>query len=123
MQTWWQREIPDVCCKCNLHWRAMAGRFPWCTRFNSWMRPFVASRSNRSGVNPFLQLLLEVYAGFLGDVPQLLDDRQNQRHTLLMPQLFHLEFGIAGNQRAVGARRRLGGAKNADVIVDLTLKR
>src|SRR5216683_4780109 len=51
---WWQREILDVFCKCNPHSHETARRSLWCTRFNSWMHPFVASRSNRSDVNPFL---------------------------------------------------------------------
>src|SRR5258708_5990780 len=51
---WWQREILDVFCKCNPHSHDTARRSLWCTRFNSWMHPFVASRSNRSDVNPFL---------------------------------------------------------------------
>src|SRR5437870_68848 len=69
------------------------------------------------------QPLVERYGGFPRDVTQLLDDRQNQRHTFLAPQLFHLAFGIAGNQGAVGARRRPCGAKDADVVVDLMPKR
>src|SRR5713226_7028768 len=69
------------------------------------------------------QLLLERNARFLGDVPQFLDDRQNQRHTIHAPHLFHLPFGIARNQRPVGARRWFGGAKDADVVVYLMLER
>src|SRR6266849_1251427 len=51
---WWQREILDVFCKCHPHSHDTARRSLWCTRFNSWMHPFVASRSNRCAVNPFL---------------------------------------------------------------------
>src|SRR6266481_3043595 len=79
MSTWWQREIPDVCCKCNPRWHAMGRRFPWCIRFNSWMRPFAASRSNRCGVSP---------------TPQTATRRGS----------------------------RFGSAKDADVIVNLTLE-
>src|SRR6266403_2806938 len=68
------------------------------------------------------KMLLEGNAGFPGDVAQLLEDRQNQGHTFLAPHLFHLAFGIAGDQRAVGARRWFGGAKDADVVVDLALE-
>ena len=67
-------------------------------------------------------MLLEGNAGFPGDVAQLLDHGQNQGHAFLAPHLFHLAFGIAGDQRAVGARRRFGGTKDADVVVDLTLE-
>src|SRR6266566_8317050 len=119
---WWQQEIPDAFCKCNPLWRVMARRFQSCTPFNLWMPPSVASRRNRPGVNPFLQPLVEGNAGFLRDVPQLLDHRQNQRHTFLAARFLHLAFGISRNQRAVRARRWFGGAKDTDVVVDLTLK-
>src|SRR2546429_547380 len=119
---WWQQEIPDAFCKCNPHWRVRARRFQSCTPFNLWMRPSVASRWNRPGVNPFLQPIVEGNAGFLRDVPQLLDHWQNQRHTFLAPRFLHLAFGISRNQRTICARRWFGGAKDTDVVVDLTLK-
>src|SRR5713226_3861945 len=68
------------------------------------------------------QLLFEGNARFLGDISQLVDDWQNQRHTFLAPHFFHLAFGIAGNQRPVRARRWFSVAKDADVVVDLALK-
>src|SRR5258708_37949718 len=75
---WWRQEIPDVFCKCNPRWRAADRKLPWCTRFNSWMRRFAASRLNLSDVDqPCRFLLFEGDASFLGDVAQLFDDVQN----------------------------------------------
>src|ERR1700682_367631 len=122
MPTWWQREIPDVCCKCNPRWHAVGRRFPWCTRFNSWMRPFAASRPNRCGVNPSRKPLLERDAGSLGDVAQLLNDRQNQRDAIFAAPFFRFAFRVAGQEGSMGAGSGFGSAKDADVIVNLTLE-
>src|SRR5229473_2004400 len=100
----------------------MGRRFPWCIRFNSWMRPFAASRSNRCGVSLSRKPLLEGDAGFLGDVTQLLNDRQNQRDAIFAAPFFCFAFRVARQEGPFGAGSRFGSAKDADVIVNLTLE-
>jgi len=89
---------PGMCvANANLHWRAMAGRFPWCTRFNSWMRPFVASQSNRCGVNPFLKNATRRECRFSGRCRATSLRTGKTRGTpFLRRTCFHLAFGIAG---------------------------
>src|SRR5260370_18049515 len=87
------------------------------------MRRFAASRLNLSGVDQPCHFLLEGDASFLGDVAQLFDDGQNQRHAILAAQYFCFAFRIAGQERPVGTGCRFGGAKSADVIVNLALER
>src|SRR5712664_873512 len=65
--------------------------------------------------------LLEGDAGFLGDVTQLVDDRQNQRDAIFAAPFFCFAFRVAGQEGPVGARSGFGGAKGADVIVNLAL--
>src|SRR5207248_2190401 len=47
------------------------------------------------------------------NVPQILNDWQNQRHTVFSPYLFRFSLRIARNQRTVRPRRRLRRAKHA----------
>src|SRR2546422_4472569 len=120
---WWQREIPGVFCKCNLHWRDGDRRPPWCTRFKFSTLRFAASRANLSDVDQPCQFLLEGDAGFLGDIAQLLDDRQNQRDAICAALVFCFAFRVAGQEGPVGAGSGFGGAKDADVVVNLALER
>src|SRR5258708_10063763 len=87
------------------------------------MRRFAASRWNLSDIDHPCQFLLEGDAGFLGDVAQLFDDGQNQRHAIFAAQYFCFAFRVAGQEGPAGARSRFGGAKSADVVVNLALER
>src|SRR5579864_2084621 len=59
---------------------------------------------------------------FLGNDAQLFHYRQNQRYAFFAPHLFRFAFGIAGNERTIGSRRGLRGAKSPDVIIHLALE-
>src|SRR5258707_410812 len=69
------------------------------------------------------QLLFEGDARFLGDVAQLVDDGQNQGHAIFAAPFFRFAFRVAGQKRPVGTGGRLGGAEDADVVVNLALER
>src|SRR5437870_688650 len=60
--------------------------------------------------------------GLLGNIAQIFDNRQDQWHTIFAAALFGFAFRIAGNERPLRARSRLGRAKDADVIVNPALE-
>src|SRR4029077_17100528 len=64
----------------------------------------------------------ERYTCLCGDIQEVFDDGKDQRHTRLTAHLFCFPFGVARNQGTLGAGGWLGGAKYADVVVDLTLE-
>src|SRR5712664_1861235 len=68
------------------------------------------------------KLLLEGNARFLGDVAQFFNDRQNQGDAIFAAPFFCFAFRVAGQEGPVGAGSGFGGAKGADVIVNLALE-
>src|SRR5882762_6878304 len=66
---------------------------------------------------------VERNAGFAGDVAQVFEDGLDEWDPFFAAQFFGLAFGIAGNQRTVGARGWFGGAEDANVFADLALER
>src|SRR5258706_2561999 len=73
-------------------------------------------------IAPHSRISGEWDASFPGNGAKLFDDRHDQRHALLAAQFLCIALGIARNERAVGARRGLGGAEDADEVVHLPLK-
>src|SRR6266699_1046682 len=69
------------------------------------------------------QLLFEGDARFLGDVAQLFDDGQNQGQAILAAPFFRFAFRVTGQEGPVGTGRGLGGAEDANVVVNLALER
>src|SRR6266446_3718916 len=60
--------------------------------------------------------------GFAGDVAQVFDDGHDEWDPFFAAQFFRFTFGVAGNQRTVGAGGWFGGAEDADIVVDLALE-
>src|SRR5712664_551106 len=77
---------------------------------------------NSVSIVPYSRISGEGDACFLGNGAKLFDNRHDQRHTLLAPQLLGFTLGIAGNERTVRAGRRLAGAEDADEVVHLPLE-
>src|SRR6267142_2573367 len=65
---------------------------------------------------------VERNAGFAGDVAQVFEDGLDEWDPFFAAQFFRFAFGIAGNQRAVGARGWFGVAEDANVVIDLALE-
>ena len=53
------------------------------------------------------------------DIQQIVNHRFDQRYPFFAPDRFGFSFGIAGDQRAVGARRWFGFSENMNPVVDL----
>src|SRR6266850_81524 len=62
-------------------------------------------------------------ARFLRDVAQVFYHGQDQRDAIFAAYYFCFAFGIAGDQRPAAAGSRFGGAKDADVVVNLAFER
>src|SRR6266852_2243440 len=74
------------------------------------------------GVRAWEKQSVERNACLAGDVAEVFDDGHDEWDPFFAAQSFGLAFGIAGNQRPVGARGWFGGAEDADVFVDLALE-
>src|ERR1700682_410432 len=86
--------------------------------FVSCTRSFMISVS----MAPCSRISGERDADFLGNDAEFFDHRHNQRHALLAAQLFRVAFGIAWDERTVGAGRGFRGAKDADEVINLALE-
>src|ERR1700687_1260983 len=82
--------------------------------FVSCTRSFMISVS----MAPCSRISGERDADFLGNDAEFFDHRHNQRHALLAAQLFRVAFGIAWDERTVGAGRGFRGAKDADEVIN-----
>jgi len=103
-------------------WHAMGRRFPWCIRFNSWMRPFAASRSNRCGDNPFPQNRTRRGCRFSWRCRATPQRQAKSRGRHFCGAIFLLRVQGRRARGPFGAGSGFGGAKDADVIVNLTLE-
>src|SRR5713226_1963398 len=68
------------------------------------------------------ELLLEGNASFPGDVAQLFNDRQDQRDAIFAAAFLCFALRVAGQEGPGGAGGGLGGAKDANVVVNLALE-
>src|SRR5258708_12803187 len=68
------------------------------------------------------ELLLEGNASFPGDVAQLFNDRQDQRDAIFAAPFLCFALRVAGQEGPGGAGGGLGGAKDANVVVNLALE-
>jgi hypothetical protein len=64
----------------------------------------------------------KLYPRFPRDIQQVIHHRCQERNSFFASNRFRLSLGIAGNQRAVGARGGFGVAKYANPVVDLFLE-
>src|SRR6266849_2196592 len=74
------------------------------------------------GVRAWEKQSVERNAGFAGDVAEVFDDGRDEWDPFFAAQFIGFAFGIARNQWASGAGGWLGGAEDADVVVDLALE-
>src|SRR5579872_4647056 len=68
-------------------------------------------------------MLVERDAGLFGDRAKIFNDRHDERNAIFAAFALGFAFGIAGDERAVRARRGFCGAEDADVVVDLAFER
>src|SRR5580692_4898955 len=68
------------------------------------------------------KLSIKRNTGAFGNGSQLLDDRQNEGHTVVAPNAFRFAFGVTRKQRAGRTWGRFRSAKHANVIIHLRLK-
>jgi len=111
---------PDVCCKCNPRWHAMAEDSRGA--YDSTRGCVHSRRADRIAAEIIHSAnRYSKDAGFLGDVGNS-HDRQNQRDAIFSAPFFCFAFRVAGQEGPLVPGAGLVARKTADVIVNLTLE-